>query len=194
MPLPRIPKARKEFVEQLTSLATTAVNAFWLDPHSTDVNAKQAVAEIQKLTGVSDYDEMYFHGLMGWGSPEEFAARAALGVAAAADLERDDIIALLEKIMASPGAAEAGYCRRLLEESFPYAHVSDVIYWPDRERTSEENADEILLRKALFASGGAEAVRSHIVSLANGVMADPNAPLWAQQWAESVVGNNRNGH
>jgi hypothetical protein len=193
MPLPRIPKANNAFVDRLTSLATTAVNAFWPDPHSTDEDANKAVAEIQNLTGVSDYDEFYFHALMGWSSPEEFAARAALGVPAAADLKRDDIVALIEKITSSPGP-EADYCRGLLERSFPYADVSAVIYWPDRERTKEETADEILLREALFASGGTDAVRLHVISLANGVMADPNAPLWAQAWAESVVGKNRDGH
>jgi hypothetical protein len=193
MPLPQIPKAKREFVEQLTNLATTAIDAFWPNPDSTDANAKQAVAEIQRLTGVSDYDEFYFHALMGWSSPEEFAARAALGNPAAADLDRAEIIALLEKITSSPGA-EADYCQDLLSNSFPYADVSDVIYWPDRQRTNEQTADEILLRKALFESGGADAVRLHLVSLANGVMADPNAPPWAQTWAETIVGKNRDGH
>jgi len=193
MPLPPIPKANQELVERLTRLAITAVNAFWPDPNSTDVVAKQAVAEIQRLTGVSDYDEFYFHALMGWGSPEDFAVRAALGIPAGTDLDRDDIAALIEKITASPGP-EADYCRDLLDRIFPYAAVSDVIYWPDRERTSEESADEIILRKQLFASGGIDAVTLHIVSLANGVMADPNAPLWAQAWAEGIVGKNRDGH
>jgi hypothetical protein len=193
MPLPGIPRAKKEIVEQLTRLATTAVNTFWLNPESTDAEAMQAVAEIQRLTGVPDYDEFYFHALMGWSSPEEFAARAALGIPAAADLQRDDIIAIIEKIVTSPGV-EADYCQSLLENSFPYADVSDIIHWPDEERTNDETADEILLRKTLFESGGTAAVRLHIVSLANGVMADPNAPLWAQSWAETIVGKNRDGH
>ncbi|HCK83363.1 MAG TPA: hypothetical protein DHW63_02230 [Hyphomonadaceae bacterium] len=193
MTVPKLPKAKKELVAQLTELATTAVNAFWMNPDSLERDAKLAVAEIQRLTGVADYDEFYFHALMGWGSPEEFAARAALGIPAAADLDRSDIAALVEKIATSPGP-EADYCQELLERSFPYADVSDAIHWPDRERTSEETADEILLRKALFESGGADAVRLHLVSLANGVMADTNAPLWAQTWAETVVGKNRDGH
>jgi hypothetical protein len=193
MPLPKIPRAKKELVAQLTELATTAVNAFWPNANSTDPDAKRAIASIQALTGVTEYNEFYFHALMGWSSPEEFAARAALGIPAAADLERDDIIALVGKIMSSPGV-EADYCQDLLDRSFPYADVSDIIHWPDRERSNEETADEILLRKALFSSGGANAVRLHIVALANGVMADPNAPLWAQTWAESIVGKNRDGH
>lgn len=193
MAMPRIPKAKKEFVEQLTNLATTAVNAFWPNPDATDADAKRAVVEIQRLTGNPDYDEFYFHALMGFSSPEEFAARAALGIPAALDLGRTEIIALLEKITSSPGP-DADYCLDLLGKSFPYADVSDVIYWPDRERTNEESADEILLRKSLFVSGGSDAVRLHIVTLASGVMADPNAPLWAQTWAEGIVGKNSGGH
>jgi hypothetical protein len=191
--LPRIPKAKNELVARLTDLATTAVNAFWPNPDSTDENAKRAIAEVQKLTGNTRYDEFFFHALMGWSSPEEFAARAALGIPTAADLGRAEVVALIEKITSTPGP-EADYCLDLLARSFPYADVSDVIYWPDRERTDEESADEILLRKALFASGGVEAVRLHIVSLANGVMSDPDAPLWAQEWAEGIVGRNSGGH
>jgi hypothetical protein len=193
MALPALPEAKEEMVAKLTAPATTAVNAFWPDPHSTDSKAKEAVAEIQRITGNADYDEFYFHSLMGWGSPEEFAARAALGIPAAADLEKADIVALIDKISSSPGP-ERSYCLDLLAKSFPYADVSDVIYWPDRERTNDEAADEILLRKTLFATGGVDAVKVHIVSRANRVMSDPNAPLWAQQWAQGIVGPNRGGH
>lgn len=124
---------------------------------------------------------------MGWSSPEEFAARAALGMPAAADLDRDDIAALIEKITSSPGP-EANYCIDLLDRSFPYAAVTDVLYWPDRERTNEESADEIVLRKQLFHSGGIDAVTSHIASLANGVMANPQLHYGLRRGQKASLG------
>jgi hypothetical protein len=127
--------------------------------------------------------------LPGVESVQEFAERAALGTPPQiSDLRRDEIVDVIDRAT-TIGGPHSNYYLNLLMRSFPYASPSDLIYWPDRERSNEEIADEILLRKQLFENGSAQAVNLHILQLANAVIADPNSPLWAREWASSVLGN-----
>jgi hypothetical protein len=177
-----------ELVARLSALAKIAVDVFWQNPQSSDVAAHTAVHSIQSLTGNPNYDAFYFHSLMGSESIEDFAQRAALGTPPSVpDLARDEIIDAIERI-AAVSKPFSGYYLALLERSFPHTSISGLIYWSDRERTSEEMADEILHRKRLYDAGGAHAVRLHILALANAVVADPASPIWAKQWAEGVLG------
>ncbi len=182
------PSPDKGLVDQLEQLAKRAIDAFLHDPNSTDPGAMQAVEEIQAITGLPDYDAFYFHALPGWSSIEDFAVRAALGQPPSSpELTKSEIVGLLERIGEASDDSYADYYLRLLERSFPYADISDVIYWPDRKRTLEEDAEEILHRKSLFETGGAGAVQAHIWSLAQSVLDNDNAPLWARQWAKGHV-------
>ena len=124
--------------------------------------------------------------LYGASSPEELATEIALGEPCAiGELTRAEIVELL-RLAAEPGSKQTFYLN-LLSDQFPAADVSDIIFWPDRERTEEEMAEEILHRQKLFDEGGTAAVKSYLTSLAQAVMADPDSPLWAQTWADGYL-------
>lgn len=53
--------------------------------------------------------------------------------------------------------------------------------------TNEEIVDELLLRTELYKSGGNEAVDAHLSKLAQGVLENPDSPMWAQNWASSFA-------
>ena len=97
------------------------------------------------------------------------------------NLTRDEIIQLVQ--LASGPTNSQEYYVELLDKALPNAEVSNLIFWPDRERTSTEIADEALLRCALVREGGLAALRARLVALANEVRANPVAPAWAQHWA-----------
>ncbi|MEZ6000408.1 hypothetical protein [Hyphomonas sp.] len=182
------PSPDKELVDKLERLANIATDVFWPDPHSTDPEALQAVEDIQAITGMPDYDAFYFHSLPGWSSTEAFANRAALGdPSSSPDLTKSEIVDVLKRIAEANDDVYSDYYLRLLERSFPYADITDVIYWPDRERTSEEVAEEILHRKSLFEAGGSGAVKAHIWSLAQAVLENADTPVWARKWAEGYL-------
>ena len=175
-------------VARLAALAEVAINAFWPDPHSTNHEALAAIQEIRNLTNNSEYEPFTFHALPGVEETQDFAERAALGPPPLVpDLRRDEIIDLLERATAVR-KPYSDYYLAMLMRNFPYASPSDLIYWPDRERTCEEMADEILHRKEVFETGGVDAVRLHILALANAVVANPASPLWAREWAKGVLG------
>lgn len=175
-----------DLVAKLHALAETAVDAFWPDPQSKDEQAHKAVQDIQSLTGIT-YHTFYFHALIGSETIDDFAQRAALGnPPCIPDLDRDEIIDIIERID-NAKRPESFYYLDLLQNSFPYSDVLNVIYWPDRERSRSEMADEILYRKSLFELGGTDAVKLYLFSLAEAITTNPDAPQWAQTWAKSFL-------
>jgi hypothetical protein len=153
-------------------------------------DAAPLLAKIHALTDNPLYDEPYFQTLYGARSPKEFAELAALGnPPAIPDLTRDEIVELI-KLASKPEKTYQDYYLRLLVKNLPNAGISDLIFWSDRERTPEGMADEALLRCTLYRKGGIEAVRAHLVELANEVCANPAAPPWANEWADHYKRSN----
>jgi hypothetical protein len=147
-------------------------------------DAAPLLAQIQALTDNPWYDEPFFRTLYGARSPNEFAELAALGnPPTIPDLTRDEIVELI-RLASKPEQPYQEYYLHLLDKNLPKAGISDLIFWPDRERAPEGMADEALLRRTLYRKGGIEAVRARLVELADEVRANPAAPPWAKQWAD----------
>ncbi len=173
-----------ELVRELTELAFEIENRV---ERARPLPCDELVARVRELTGTDRYDEKFFGLLHGASSPKEFAQRAALGVPRPrADLTREEITELINEVVAV-NEPFSGYYLELLISSFPHSIVSDVIFWPDRERTPPEMADEIMLRERLWQEGGDALVRARLVKRATEVLADPSSPLWAQSWARTVL-------
>jgi len=90
----------------------------------------------------------------------------------------------LIRLASKPKQPYQDYYLHFLGKNLPNAGISDLIFWSDRERTPEGVADEALLRCTLYRKGGIEAVRAHLVELADEVRANSAAPPWAKQWAD----------
>ena len=177
-------KIDRKLVARLTALIEVLVEK--AEQHQ---DISEPLQELHQFTGSRRFSASDFRTLYGASSPEELAEEIALGepddAGEIGELTREEIVELV-RLATEPGTKQTFYLN-LLSDKFPTADVSDLIFWPDRERTEEEIADEVLYRQQLFDDGGAEAVRAHILSLAKAVMADPNSPLWAQTWAEGYL-------
>ena len=166
-------------VERLAHLAREIVDAL-----DSEKDASAQLSEVREITGCDDYDEPFFRMLYGASSPEEFAEHAALGTPPVTpDISREEIIELIS-LATEPGRKQTFYLN-MLEKNLPNAEISDLIFWPDRERTNDEIADEALFRVSLWREGGLPAVKKHLFDLAEQVRADKDAPAWAQTWADS---------
>jgi hypothetical protein len=141
------------------------------------------LAQFNAITGQNYRSEVFFE-LYGWTSDREFAERAAYGVPAAIpDLSRDELREIL--VFFRDGAQpESSVLIDLLERSFVGSFSSDLIYWPHREMTADETIDELFHRCDLFENGGTAAVQNHLQGLANDVLSNPDAPMWAVHWAQ----------
>jgi hypothetical protein len=144
------------------------------------------LAEFNEITGQKYIPEDFFE-LYGWTSDREFAERALYGLSVGIlDLSRDElreIIAFFNEGLQPESSVLLG----LLDRSFAGSFSSDLIYWPHREMTPDETIDELFHRRDLFESGGAAAVQNHLQELANGVLNNPDAPLWATHWAQGFT-------
>jgi hypothetical protein len=58
----------------------------------------------------------------------------------------------------------------------PHACISDLIFYPERERSLEEIVDEALLRERLWAQGGDRGVRLWIAAQMRAALMDPTVP------------------
>jgi len=164
-------------VEKLTALIETLVS---LAEASRDIS--DPLAELHKFTGSRRFNAHDFRMLCSAMSAKELATEIAQGEPGEiGELTRAELVELLG-LAGKPGPKQTFYLG-LLSDHFPNAYVSDIIFWPDRERTEEEMADEILHRQKLCEEGGIAAVRSYLVGLAQEVMADPASPPWAKTWA-----------
>ena len=68
-------------------------------------------------------------------------------------MTRDEAIAIVDTVMKSEGSeAELDRLIDLLLLSFPCAHISDMIFWEEVDRTSAEIVDEAT-RRSLAAGG-----------------------------------------
>lgn len=149
------------------------------------LECRDLIARINKLSGRSDYDENTFFELYAAMEERDFAEIAARGSPPiVADIPEAELVQIIQSIREQPGA-KSRYMLEFLQNNFPVADVSDLIYWPHKQLTTDAIAEEIRLRTSLLKSGGIAAVDRHKRELAQGVLADPNAPMWAKEWAMS---------
>ncbi len=76
---------------------------------------------------------------------------------------------------------------RFLQASLGEAFNIHLIFHPYREMGREELASEIFKRQDILRSGGAAALGAYERELAEQVMAQADAKIWAQQWARGVL-------
>lgn len=70
-------------------------------------------------------------------------------------LTRDELIAVVRKLMAAEGSEEElDELEELLEENVPHPEVSALIYYPDREMTAEEIVDKALNYRPIILPSG----------------------------------------
>jgi hypothetical protein len=146
--------------------------------------------ELEALTGFCE-EPRYWASFHGGGGPEEFAATIALPLPEPiADLEPVEIGALLALEESLRLADQAVYQRTLsyLSACLGEAFNTDLIYWPHREMNPAELLDEVIRRRGILRAEGIAGLRAYEHGLAEDVMASGDAPLWAQQWAEGVLG------
>ena len=93
-------------------------------------------------------------------------------------MDRDDLlkrIRTLHEITFGPDPSEfkRGKAIDYIDEITPNSEFTKIFFYGERERTVEEMADEAILREKLFAEGGREAVKQHVVSLMLPVLENP---------------------
>jgi hypothetical protein len=110
----------------------------------------------------------------------EFVRRASAG-----EIARDELAAVIAGV--AEGTLDSNEWLPRLSQAFPFAEVSDLIFWSDRTRTPAEVVDEIYVRKSLFESGGDDAIQQRLVELAHAALYDTDRPEWAHNWASIVL-------
>lgn len=146
----------------------------------------ELIATINQLAGGRDYDQGAFFELYGATTSRKFAEILARGQPpVTADLTHEELIEIVEVLM-SGQEPDVSFFLDYLGRCFPGSFDSDLIFWPHKEMTPRETVDELLLREDLHRRGGWVAVNGRKVELAKAVLADPNSPLWALQWANGI--------
>lgn len=99
--------------------------------------------------------------------------------------------ALIEKVaLINEHVCEDDLLNKYLDELsflFPNTFNSDLIFWPIREMTIEEIADEVLYRESILESGGVSALCRYYEAEAKRTLADSNSPVWAQAGALGLL-------
>ena len=149
-------------------------------------DCRERVDQINALAG-QQYEPQFFFELDGWTSEREAAELAAKGTPPVLDdLTREELLEIVE-IIKEPDEPNSSFFLELLDLTFPGSAPSDVIHYPHRDLSPEEEVDEILLRHELYRAGGMGAVRAREAALAEEVMAYPNAPPWSRTWAQGIL-------
>jgi hypothetical protein len=90
----------------------------------------------------------------------------------------DDLVLKISdlKMAIASGSIDDAESQKMVAEinqMVPHAMFSDLFFYPDRDRSVNEMAHELLERESFFKSHGAAALRDHIRSLYTLVVNDP---------------------
>jgi hypothetical protein len=92
-------------------------------------------------------------------------------------MTREELIEGLRAIERPPASErERNRLILTLDRAVPHASISDLIFYPDKERSHEEIVDEAFLREQLWATGGDPAVRLRVEGQMRAALADPTLP------------------
>jgi hypothetical protein len=101
------------------------------------------IAKINALCGGREYTQQRFFELYSAMSSERFAEIAAKGIPPILEnLTRAELIEIIEIISDSREPPE--YYVELLDKNLPEVWSSDLIFWPEQERSPSELADYLL--------------------------------------------------
>jgi len=150
-------------------------------------NCDLLIGEFNALAGSHTYTPDMFFELDGWINERDFAKIAAKGAPPLLEnLSKEELVAIAV-IIESGAEPNVSFFIDLLDLNFPEAASSELFFYPHADLGNDEIADELLLRRALYDTGGGDAVRGRRIELAKQVMENPNAEPWAIQGAESIL-------
>lgn len=176
----KVPKLDPNLFKSLRELISKVV--YGMDDPTFDPTSD--IAEISRLSGRADIAKDWFYKAYDMADDGDFARELALGIPPRlTDMTRYEIAAILSKM----DTKNDRYYHRLLERAFPGVFDTDLIYWPLREMTHDETADELLHRQKIFETGGNEALVTYLRLAAEAVRDNPDAPIWAQMGASSIL-------
>jgi hypothetical protein len=92
-------------------------------------------------------------------------------------MTRDELIAAVRTL--GGGKLTESALHELLQRmvaAVPHAMISDLIYYPERERSGEQIVDEALLREKIWTENGESALRSRIEAQMRAALADESTP------------------
>lgn len=69
-------------------------------------------------------------------------------------MNRDDLILAIQQLIAARSEADSATASARVKALAPHARISDLIFYPERERTAEEIADEAVERERVWNEGG----------------------------------------
>lgn len=134
-------KPGRALVERLTLLIEEVVGK--LDEGQ---DCASEIAEINRLSGGASYTSETFFELYSHTSEANFAEVAAKGPAPLLEqLSRAELIEIIELI--SDPSEPVEYFIDVLDRSLPGRWSSDLVFWPDAERSPTELADYLLSGK-----------------------------------------------
>jgi radical SAM superfamily enzyme YgiQ (UPF0313 family) len=87
---------------------------------------------------------------------------------------REEILEALSRLGLVKSESEINLMLADLKALAPHAHIHDLVFYGERERTNDEIADEALLRERIWSEGGDSAVWAHIEGLALATLSDPS--------------------
>lgn len=134
-----IPTPSQKRIDELEKLARTIVDGL-----AAGQNCDALIAQIDFKAGSPGYDATTFTDLYSWTSEHDFAELAAMGrPPTLSDMAIQDVVKCLE-IISEGVEPRSRFCLGVLENSFPHAPVSDLVYHQKIALSLEETAAEII--------------------------------------------------
>lgn len=70
------------------------------------------------------------------------------------EMSRHDLILAIQQLITARSEADTAAASALVKALAPHARISDMIFYPEKERTTEEIADEAMERERVWREGG----------------------------------------
>ncbi len=179
---PRKPSPR--LIKKLTDLANAILDAIDEDKNE---DCTLLLLEFAASSGTSGYDRDYFKFLHAHSSVEELVQIASRGAPPdSPDLEGPEAIEIIGLIL-DDAWPETDYYLKLLENEFPHASITDLIFWPHKDMDRHGIYEEIQTREAIWQAGGDSAIDNYVRELCQSVLSNPDSPISRQYWAQSTL-------
>ncbi|WP_299324269.1 hypothetical protein [Parasphingopyxis sp.] len=155
---------------------------------------KQSLSELEKLTGKEWQEETFFE-IWGWTSEEELAEAAAIDFPEPlSDMSETELAQIVDFHRSNGGQIWEDRLFEYLEASLPTAFSTDLLFWPYRDMTPFEVAQEVTKRKKILGQSGLRGLREYELKLAQMVLENPKAKPYSRQWAKGILRSRRKNH